>query len=131
MCMLGNATKRSVIPRTKAITAYKRVTRHGSGRPATTTYSATSFSSTQFTEDGKRRVDNYRVGHVYSTMVPTKGPGVTAHAGNERGFWAYNRNALQTDLGNTTMIVLLWGVVIDHQYGYRAQHMKILSIRRR
>jgi hypothetical protein len=88
MCMLGLSTKRVILPRNKALTAYKRVTRYGGPgyRPATVAYRATNFM-TKFREDGKRLVDEYRVGHTYTTVAPTMGR--NDGAGNERGFWAW------------------------------------------
>jgi hypothetical protein len=129
MCMIGDGIKRMDVPREKAIRASKRFGRAMyPERPVT--FRPTSFTDTHFIEDGGRKTNSYRVGHDYSTVKPTKGrrsrPAIINHEGNGRGFWAYRKGHGNTSIGDKTLTVLLWGRVVEHQLGYRAEHMRIL-----
>jgi hypothetical protein len=128
MCMLGDGIKRMDVPREKAIRASKRFGRQNL-YATSNLFTATSFTNTLFLEDGKRRVAHYRVGHDYSTVKPTKAPKSRANydqEGNGRGFWAYRKGHAEATIGSHTLTVLLWGSVVEHQLGYRAEHMRIL-----
>lgn len=129
MCMLGDGIKRMDVPREKAIRASKRFsgTYTGLALAPTTLFKATAFTNTTFIEDGARKTTRYRIGHNYSTVKPTKAPkGRYGQDGNGRGFWAYNKGHARTDIGEKTLTVLLWGRVVQHQFGYRAEHMRII-----
>lgn len=140
MCMIGAATKRIVVPRSKAITAIKRVSDHytydDKGKKIHE-YHATSFTGTLFKENGKKMVNKYRRGQTYSTVAPTIGRNLASgfenyRTGNERGFWCWKPGqAASRDMGTTAMTVKIWGVVIEHERGWRSQFLKVIAIKKR
>lgn len=134
MCMLGSGIRRMDVPRERAIRASKRFiavwTQHSTSQAR---FSATAFTTTAFIEDGKRKTTRYRIGHDYATVKPTKwrrnplcGDDFQRQEGNGRGFWAYRKDHANTSIGEKTLTVLLWGRVVEHQFGYRAERMRIL-----
>jgi len=136
MCMLGAALEVKTVPRGKAIGAVKRMSRsykEGEGGRL----QAACFTEIRFFL-GRKRVKLYEMGGVHRTVKPTwgrlerdcYGTALRDPEGNGRGFWAYKSKYVEREYlqGTCTAAVLLWGRVVIHEKGYRAEFCKVVRL---
>lgn len=127
MCQLGRSNKRVLkIKKQDAVTAFKvMVDCEGELSPLV-------FSSTSFERLRGDYHHSFTTRYHFGGTFRTDPPDVNAHdsLGNARGFWAWGKKELATVrtgyVDRRTYEVRMWGRVVKHRLGYRAEYMKIV-----
>src|SRR5574341_1201369 len=124
MCMLGTSVKTAYVPRSKAIVAWKLFS---TTRPSNHKLYPQYRKRTWFFR-GKFVQCHYTENGIHRTVKPIAG--AWPDWGNGRGFWAWRTRCLTREnrtRGARVRKVFLWGQVVEHQLGYRAEFCKVLK----
>jgi hypothetical protein len=128
VCQLGRSSQIvHEVPEAKALKAFKMVIRYGGGG-----FGALAFGNIQFERLRKGKfvqfTNQYHRGGTFRTVAPDVDP--YQAIGNARGFWAWRHKETGVQRGGYWRVmfeVRMWGKVVKHKLGYRAEYIKFVK----